>query len=146
MPSSINPRASLTPLKIGEKRWWVSSLPTVQPWALGTVGARLAWLEEIRSSRTVGLSAIARQSNPSASDRRSPWAGRSAHPSLVWSSLSRLLGAPVPFPPSRIPHQRPEPSTGHCAGESLPWAQGGAAVWARVGEESAWDIRSYVDG
>jgi hypothetical protein len=60
MLSPINPRASLTPLKIGEKRWWVSSLPTVQPWASGGVGARLAWLEKIRGSRAVGLSAIAR--------------------------------------------------------------------------------------
>jgi hypothetical protein len=58
-----------------EERIGACSVPRGPRWC-----ARVSQ-EEIWSSRAVGLSAIARRSNPSAVDRRSPWVGRSAHPS-----------------------------------------------------------------
>jgi hypothetical protein len=112
----------------------------------GLVGARRASLEEIRSSHAVELLAIANWSNPSATDRRSPWAGRSAHPSLVWCSLTCSFGSPIPFPPSRIPHRRPEPRTWRAPASLLPWFARAPPLACSREEESAWVIHPVCDG
>jgi hypothetical protein len=128
----------------GLHRWSSFGLP-FGPWI---------WARELRhagrdsSVALLGRSRASGGRNPSPMHHyySPPWAGQSALPSQVWCSLSRSLGSSVSFSPSLIPHRRPEPRTWRAPASLLLWSARAPPLACSREEESAWDIRSYVNG